>query len=99
MTWLGRRHRVALTAPPSGAGSPATGDHPDALAAPMPGRIVRVHVEPGDHVRGNAPLVILEAMKMEHALSLPVAVKVKAVHVSVRMQVSPGHLLLEFDPI
>ena len=60
------------------------------LTAPMNGRVVAVHAQPGDKVDSGSPLVVLEAMKMEHALSLPVAVKVKAVHVSARMQVSPG---------
>jgi hypothetical protein len=35
---------------------------------------------------------------MEHGLSLPAPVKVKAVHVSAGIQVSPGQLLIEFDP-
>jgi geranyl-CoA carboxylase alpha subunit len=69
------------------------------LTAPMNGRVVAVHAQPGDKVTSGSPLVVLEAMKMEHALSLPAAVKVRAVHVSARMQVSPGQLLIEFDPM
>ena len=97
VTWLGRRHRVALTAPPSGAGSATAADHPDALAAPMPGRIVRVHVEPGDHVRANAPLVILEAMKMEHVIAATAPGLVARVHVAVGDQVQRGQLLVGLD--
>jgi len=41
---------------------------------------------------------VLEAMKMEHGLSLPAAVRIKAVHVAAGAQVSPGQLLLEFEP-
>ncbi len=67
------------------------------LTAPMNGRVVAVHAQAGDKIDGGRPLVVLEAMKMEHALSLPAAIKVKAVHVSVRMQVGPGQLLLEFE--
>ena len=37
-------------------------------------------------------------MKMEHTLSAPAALRVKAVHVSAGAQVSPGQLLIEFDP-
>ena len=97
VNWLGRRHRVALAAPPSGAGSSAAADEPDALAAPMPGRIVRVHVEPGDHVRTNAPLVILEAMKMEHVIAATAPGRVATVHVAVGDQVQRGQPLVDLD--
>ena len=97
VTWLGRRHRVALAAAPSGAGAAAAADHPDALSAPMPGRIVRVHVEPGDQVRGNAPLVILEAMKMEHVIAATAPGRVARVHVAVGDQVQRGQPLVDLD--
>jgi biotin carboxyl carrier protein len=42
--------------------------------------------------------VVLEAMKMEHTLALPAAVRVKAVHVAKGAQVAPGKLLMEFEP-
>jgi biotin carboxyl carrier protein len=41
---------------------------------------------------------VLEAMKMEHGLDAPFTLKVKAVHVKTGTQVSPGRLLMEFDP-
>jgi biotin carboxyl carrier protein len=41
---------------------------------------------------------VLEAMKMEHALSLPAPARVKAVHVAPGAQVSPGQLLVELEP-
>jgi biotin carboxyl carrier protein len=43
-------------------------------------------------------LVVLEAMKMEHALSVPQAARVTAVHVAPGAQVAPGHLLIELEP-
>jgi acetyl/propionyl-CoA carboxylase alpha subunit len=67
------------------------------LTAPMNGRVVAVNANAGDKVDAGKPLVVLEAMKMEHGLDLPVAVKVKAVHVKTGVQVSPGHLLVEFE--
>jgi 3-methylcrotonyl-CoA carboxylase alpha subunit len=42
------------------------------IRAPMPGRVVQVAVAEGQAVRRGAPLVVLEAMKMEHALAAPV---------------------------
>ena len=68
------------------------------LAAPMNGRVVAVHAKVGERFDTGSLLVVLEAMKMEHGLSLPAPVKVKAVHVSTGIQVSPGQLLVEFDP-
>ena len=41
------------------------------LHAPMPGRVVRLLVEEGDRVEAGHPLLILEAMKMEHTLRAP----------------------------
>ena len=37
-------------------------------------------------------------MKMEHALSVPQAARVKAVHVAAGAQVAPGQLLVELEP-
>ena len=67
------------------------------LVAPMNGRVAAVNVHAGDAVAAGRALVVLEAMKMEHALSLPAAVRVKAVHAAPGAQVSPGQLLLEFE--
>jgi acetyl/propionyl-CoA carboxylase alpha subunit len=53
---------------------------------------------PGAKIDAGQPLVVLEAMKMEHGLDLPFAVLVKAVHVKVGGQVAPNHLLVEFEP-
>jgi len=41
------------------------------LTAPMPGTVIAVNVKVGDHVQENQPLIILEAMKMEHTISAP----------------------------
>jgi biotin carboxyl carrier protein len=38
------------------------------MTAPMPGRVVKVLVGPGDVVEANQPLVVVEAMKMENEL-------------------------------
>ena len=67
------------------------------LIAPMNGRVVAVNVAPGDIAEARRPLVVLEAMKMEHALTLPLAARVKAVHVAPGAQVRPGQLLVELE--
>ena len=68
------------------------------LVAPMNGRVVSVNAKPGDTVEKGKPLVVLEAMKMEHGLNLNFNSKIKTVHVSAGMQVAPGKLLVEFEP-
>ena len=68
------------------------------LLAPMNGRVVAVNAKAGETVAKGTPLIVLEAMKMEHALQLPFAVQVKAVHVAAGAQVGPGFVLVEFDP-
>jgi excisionase family DNA binding protein len=65
------------------------------LVAPMPGRVLAVHHAAGDAVAAHAPVVVLEAMKMEHAISAPLAGTVSAVHVRPGDQVQRGDLLAE----
>ncbi|MEK6243800.1 MAG: biotin carboxylase N-terminal domain-containing protein [Pseudomonadota bacterium] len=69
------------------------------LTAPMNGRVVAVHAKAGEKIAAGKPLVVLEAMKMEHGLHLPFAIKIKAVHVKTGAQVAPGNLLVEFEAL
>jgi len=46
-------------------------NHAGTLTAPMPGRIVALLVEPGAHIAQGTPLLVMEAMKMEHTLTAP----------------------------
>ncbi len=68
------------------------------LVAPMNGRVVAVNAKAGEKIEAGQPLVVLEAMKMEHDLNLPFSAVVKAVHVKAGTQVSPGNLMVEFAP-
>ena len=67
---------------------------PGSSVAPMPGGVVRVAVAPGDEVTAGQLLVVLEAMKMEHAVHADGAGTVTAVHVAVGEQVETGRLLV-----
>jgi 3-methylcrotonyl-CoA carboxylase alpha subunit len=67
------------------------------LVAPMPGKVIALLVQPGDRVEQGAPLLILEAMKMEHTISAPAAGTIKAVRYAVGDQVADGSELVEFD--
>ena len=68
------------------------------LTAPMPGRITAVHVAAGDLVRRGTPLIVLEAMKMEHTITAPADGVVTAVHYRQDDLVDEGRDLLAFDP-
>ena len=69
------------------------------LAAPMPGKIIAVMVKPGDTVEKGAPLVILEAMKMEHTIAAPAHGVVKEVHYAAGEQVLEGAELIAFEAL
>lgn len=65
------------------------------LVAPMPGRIRRTFVEAGDKVEKGQVVLVIEAMKMEHAVVTPMAGTVTRVQVQVGEQVQRGDLLAE----
>ena len=93
----GQSHTLTDTthAPPAPRASAASDGR---LVAPMNGRVVAVNAQAGETVEAGKSLVVLEAMKMEHALSVPAAARVTAVHVAPGAQVAPGHLLVELEP-
>lgn len=70
---------------------------PSRLKAPIPGKVVKVKVAPGDDVAPGQPLVVLEAMKMENELAAEQAGCVKVVHVSDGDTVESGQLLVEIE--
>ncbi|GAB3258439.1 acetyl/propionyl/methylcrotonyl-CoA carboxylase subunit alpha [Chitinimonas naiadis] len=67
------------------------------LTAPMPGTVVAVHVAKGDVVEKGTPLMILEAMKMEHTILAPHAGTVAEVFFQKGEQVKEGSALLDIS--
>jgi propionyl-CoA carboxylase alpha chain len=63
------------------------------LLAPMPGSVVRIAVEPGRTVAAGEPVLVLEAMKMQHTITAPHAGTVTDLPVSVGSQVTAGEVL------
>jgi 3-methylcrotonyl-CoA carboxylase alpha subunit len=67
------------------------------LMAPLPGKIAAVLVEAGARVERGAPLLILEAMKMEHTIIAPARGLVAAIHCKAGDQVVEGADLIDFE--
>ncbi|MGT2750009.1 acetyl-CoA carboxylase biotin carboxyl carrier protein subunit [Streptococcus orisasini] len=79
-------------APTAPAASAPAGN--DAMAAPMPGTILKILVNVGDTVAENQPLMILEAMKMENEIVAGSAGTVSAIHVTPGQVVNAGDGLI-----
>jgi biotin carboxyl carrier protein len=77
-----------------GASAASAANGPLRIVAPMPGKVVRVPVSPGDHVDARQPVVVIEAMKMENALSAGRAGIVREVLVQEGMSVEAGRPLV-----
>ena len=69
------------------------------LNAPMPGKVVRLMVAAGEQVARGQSLMVLEAMKMEHAITAPGAGQVAAVFFAEGDQVAEGAELLQLEPV
>ncbi|MCB1049778.1 MAG: hypothetical protein H6510_11520 [Acidobacteria bacterium] len=67
------------------------------FTAPMPGKVVKQLVQPGEQVEAGAVLLILEAMKMEHRVEAPTAGQVTVFHCKPGDLVEMGFQLLEFQ--
>ena len=75
----------------------ATLSGPRPLKAPMPGRIVRVLVSPGEVVEAGQGCVVIEAMKMQNELKAPKAGTIARLSATVGDTVSAGAILLIID--
>ena len=67
------------------------------LVAPMPGKVLEVLVAQGDVVEAGTPLMVLEAMKMEHRIVAAADGTVVAVHYEAGDQVAQGAVLLDLE--
>jgi 3-methylcrotonyl-CoA carboxylase alpha subunit len=83
----GEHRRLALRQELAGAGEDARSG---SLAAPMPGKVIKVLTEAGAKVTKGQALLILEAMKMEHTITAPADGVVKEIHYNAGEQVLEG---------
>ena len=89
-----RRSRRRATA--AGAAADTT-TGPVSIAAPMPGRVVKVLVSPGETVAARQGLIVIEAMKMENELRAPRAGTVTAVKVAPGAPVEAGAVVIVIE--
>jgi biotin carboxyl carrier protein len=71
---------------------------PQTVVAEMPGKVVKVHLAPGDAVAEGQGVVIVEAMKMENEIPAPISGVVREVAVSEGDTVEAGATLFTVDP-
>lgn len=67
------------------------------LIAPMPGKVVKINVKEGEQVRCGTVMVIVEAMKMENAITAPIQARVKRINVKEGDMVDNKTQLVELD--
>jgi acetyl/propionyl-CoA carboxylase alpha subunit len=96
-TWFvwvgGAAHEIPVGVAPrrlAGAG-------PAHLDSPLPGQVIAIHVSPGQRVAEGDELVVVEAMKMEHAIRSPADGTVRAVLCATGDQVGRGQALVDFE--
>ena len=96
--WEGIEYNVGLAPAPQVESAGGIGDERSgSIRAPMPGKILRVAVAPGDRVEARSLLVVLEAMKMEHRIEAPGAGTVGTVHAREGATVAGGAALVEIE--
>lgn len=78
-------------------GSADGGKKANSLKAPMPGLVLKIEVEPGQHIRKGDPLVIVEAMKMENELKAHGPAIVKEIKVKPGDAVEKNQVLVVFE--
>ena len=76
--------------------SESGGDTQNAFRAPLPGHILRHHVQAGDLVEAGDPLVTVEAMKTEHTIRSPGAGRIVALHGEIGGSVNEGEKTARF---
>jgi 3-methylcrotonyl-CoA carboxylase alpha subunit len=90
----GAYRRLALKEALAGVDLDAGGG---SLAAPMPGRVIKLMVGAGTKVTKGQPLLILEAMKMEHTITAPADGVVKEIHYAAGEQVLEAAVLITLE--
>jgi len=89
----GATHVLTRNDPLAHAGEEA-GEHAGDMSAPMPGKIIAIHVAAGDKVEKGQPLLVMEAMKMEHTITAGADGEVAEIFHAIGDQVTEGAVLI-----
>jgi 3-methylcrotonyl-CoA carboxylase alpha subunit len=90
-TWAVGKHSILET-------SSSTVDGDGSVTSPMPGTVLMVKAAVGDRVRAGTPLLVVEAMKMEHTITAPVDGVLTELNVQAGQQVSLNQPLAVVTP-
>ena len=96
---LGRVVELSPHAADADDDSERSGGFTPEVTSPMPGKVLEVLVTVGEEVAHDAPLLRLEAMKMEQTIRATAPARVRDVRVAVGAMVGPGAVLLVLDPL
>ncbi|MEM8937235.1 MAG: biotin/lipoyl-containing protein, partial [Pseudomonadota bacterium] len=94
--WIGAS-AYDVRSPDPLAGSSGQSQAEGSLTAPMPGVVTVLSAAPGDSVKAGDPLLVMEAMKMEHTIKAPQDGVVVAYKFAAGDQVKDGDLLVDFE--
>jgi 3-methylcrotonyl-CoA carboxylase alpha subunit len=97
--WLRGRHVVVNLVCTDDSLQVAGTAEQGSLLTPLPGTVVAVHVAAGQHVARGAPLITVEAMKMEHTLTAPYEGVVSRIAFGLADRVQAGAVLVELAPL
>jgi len=92
------RHLTLSAAGTDDALEPTGEADPGSLVTPLPGTVVAVHAAAGQSVERGAPLITIEAMKMEHTVAAPYAGTVERLPFGLGDRVAAGSVLAELKP-
>lgn len=73
--------------------------NPNEIQSIIPGTVLSIFVKEGDVVNEGAPLMILEAMKMQNRIEMPFTARIKKINVEVGVRIPKDTLMIELEAI
>ena len=73
--------------------------NPNEIQSIIPGTILKIFVKEGDVVKEGAPLMILEAMKMQNRIEMPFTARIKKINVEIGIRVPKDSLMIELEEV
>ncbi len=89
-------HRLPAPGHDADASAGVSGGAQLALKAPLPGKLIALHIKVGDKVTRGQPLLVMEAMKMEHTVKATADCVIAEIHCAVNEFLQPDQLMVEF---